>query len=178
MGTVFSCAADRNDDKRAMREGWNKLPNLPTISNPFDKTATASDKYLDSLETHIDSKYPALDKATDRIKPVLKVLVKLICCIAPLYKFLFQVLYVFYYWAPKSLVQMVIGLSLCFFGGQYLMVLAAIEAWNNTGGKDTMNNLKIVYEEGSKLMSSPQFAISSKVASPPLLVALAALDSP
>ena len=86
-------------------------------------------------------------QATDILKPILKVLIKLLCCIAPLYKFLFQALYLFYAWAPKSLIQMVCGLSLCFFGGQYLMVLAAIEAWNNTGGKDTMNNLKIVYEE-------------------------------
>jgi len=69
----------------------------------------------------------------------------------PLYKFLFQLLYVFYVWAPKSLLQMTAGLALCFFGGRYLLVLAALEAWNNTGGKDTMNNLKIVYEEGSRI---------------------------
>ncbi|KAL1520765.1 hypothetical protein AB1Y20_022331 [Prymnesium parvum] len=140
------------------RRGWGKLESaelkLPKLSNPFDPKPVASDNYLDNLENYIDAKYPVLDKCTDVVKPVLKLFVRLLCAVAPLYKFLFQAIYFFYTWAPKSLVKMVAGISLCFFGGQYLMSLAALEAWNNTGGKQTMENLKIVYEEARKMIEA------------------------
>jgi len=155
MGAAGSCAKDRKPPGfKKLEEGLSHLE-LPKLSNPFDKSEkTEGDKYIDSLEQYVDKNYPFLDKCTDVANPVIKVLVRLVCCVAPLYKFLFQAIYIFYKWAPKCLLQMAIGLSLCFFGGQYLMVLAAIEAWNNTGGKDTMNNLKIVFEEGQAMLKN------------------------
>jgi hypothetical protein len=48
---------------------------------------------------------------------------------------------------PDELFEAVFGLFLCFFGGRYMITLAAIEAYKMCGWDQTLKYLKIIYED-------------------------------
>merc|ERR1712224_1113080 len=48
---------------------------------------------------------------------------------------------------PKDVLRMLYGLVLCFFGGQYVATLAAIEAFNALGGQKTIPDFVYVIQE-------------------------------
>eukprot|EP00443_Scrippsiella_acuminata_P007667 CAMPEP_0115261442 /NCGR_PEP_ID=MMETSP0270-20121206/48860_1 /TAXON_ID=71861 /ORGANISM="Scrippsiella trochoidea, Strain CCMP3099" /LENGTH=507 /DNA_ID=CAMNT_0002677319 /DNA_START=14 /DNA_END=1537 /DNA_ORIENTATION=+ len=63
-------------------------------------------------------------------------------------------LYAIYKQLPMNIIQMIFGLSLCFFGGVYYTAIAAIEAANNMGGEDLVIHLRTCWEEGSRITTA------------------------
>lgn len=64
-----------------------------------------------------------------------------------LYVWLFRCGYAVYERLPKNVLQAVFGLALAFFGGTYLVTLAAVEAFCKVGGEVLWDELAFIYEQ-------------------------------
>ena len=91
--------------------------------------------------------YPKIVATLKFFQPCLRAIWNLLCCILPLYGALFRFLYILYDWAPKKVITMVVGCVLCFFGGTYVVSLAAIEAFIRMGGERLWDDMVYVYDQ-------------------------------
>ena len=91
--------------------------------------------------------YPKIVATLKFFQPCLRAIWNLLCCILPLYGALFRFLYFLYDWAPKKVITMVVGCVLCFFGGTYVVSLAAIEAFIRMGGERLWDDMVYVYDQ-------------------------------
>jgi hypothetical protein len=65
------------------------------------------------------------------------------------YVWLGKKLYAIYKILPTNIINMIFGVTLCFFGGTYFATFAAVEAAINLGGADLWVHLQTVWDEGS-----------------------------
>jgi len=56
--------------------------------------------------------------------------------------------YALYNRLPTNVIEMLIGIGLCFFGGAYFTSIAALEAAHSFGGKRMVENLQALHEQG------------------------------
>ena len=86
-------------------------------------------------------------KASPILVPVTSTAVFILNWVGPLYFKLGQFIYWFLSSLPWDLLQAVLGLCLCFFGGGYCATIAAAEAFLMHGWPTTHRNLLLVYED-------------------------------
>lgn len=55
---------------------------------------------------------------------------------------------------PLNIVQMIIGLALCYFGGTFVMTIAAAEAFRTMGAEKTINDIKVIAHEVGKVFEA------------------------
>lgn len=115
-----NCAKERGNDAQRAMDYIRQLRDLPEDS-PIKKGIACFLKY--------------------GVKPLL--------CIATVYVKIFKALYVVYTYLPMTILQMIFGITLCFFGGCYLMVLAAVEAFRNMGGQRFIDDMTVLWEQGN-----------------------------
>jgi hypothetical protein len=111
-------------------------------------------KYVLAAAEAAEHKFPATKAAVDCFKPFVGWIVRALCIIGPLYKWLYIMLYNLYKWAPKNVVKMFFGVALCFFGGTYVASLAAFEAFRKMGGERTYADLRYVYEQAKAVIEA------------------------
>lgn len=70
-------------------------------------------------------------------------------CIGMVYVWIFRKLYVVYCFLPLNILQMIFSIALCFYGGHFLMSIAAIEAFRNMGGQNFMEDMKVIWQQGT-----------------------------
>ena len=109
------------------------------------------------LEGIVKGDAPVAEKVLAVLKvfqPCMSAIWRGLCCLLPLYMKLFEWLYFLYYWAPKKVVTMAIGVVLCFFGGTYMASLAAIEAFIRMGGERLWGDVVFVAMEVKKVVDA------------------------
>ena len=104
-------------------------------------------RYMDAAATLADSHHSGCASCLRAATPVVTALIWVAAKVAPLYLWLFRKAYWFYTWAPKNVLQMCFGVALAFFGGTYLVAIAAVEAFRQMGWQRTWADLKVVYAE-------------------------------
>mmetsp|Transcript_48677 Transcript_48677/g.136934 ORF Transcript_48677/g.136934 Transcript_48677/m.136934 type:complete len:399 (+) Transcript_48677:851-2047(+) len=52
---------------------------------------------------------------------------------------------------PLDLLYAIFGFIICFFGGMYPTTIAAMEAWQQSGGETAKENMKVLYNEAKKV---------------------------
>jgi hypothetical protein len=88
---------------------------------------------------------PAISQMILRSAPAIQVLVQFINIVGPIIVTAFQFLHSIYEKLPFALLQALMGLSMCFFGGAYTASIAAAEAFAITGWETTKSALNEVY---------------------------------
>jgi hypothetical protein len=127
-----------------------KLDELdPDITRMPDKDRMA--KYVDAVADTITTRYPNTKKFVDSTKCLWTALLRVIFFVAPLYWWLYTLLYTVYKVLPKNIIMMVFGVCLCFFGGNFWASLAAIEAARQLGGDRMIEELKILWVEAGNV---------------------------
>mmetsp|Transcript_67061 Transcript_67061/g.111499 ORF Transcript_67061/g.111499 Transcript_67061/m.111499 type:complete len:445 (+) Transcript_67061:109-1443(+) len=82
-----------------------------------------------------------------KVAPCLTCLWPLTTYIIKLYVWVFQLAYFIFTWLPKNVALMIYGVSMCFYGGRYLTIFAAIEAFRSLGWKAFLENLQFIWEQ-------------------------------
>merc|ERR1712046_563543 len=86
---------------------------------------------------------PYIEKAA----PLLAGAVVVFRIVLPLYVKLLRKLYEVYCMLPHNIVISLYGFALCFLGGQYDVLIAAIETYKITGYESTIKNLQILHAQ-------------------------------
>jgi len=118
------------------------------------RTSTARiERYIDAVSTQAESLDPYAKKCIDACKPCIVLAIKGLMFLVPFYKSVYSFLLVIYLRLPKNIAKMVLGAILCFFGGKYVVTIAAIEAFRTMGWQRAYADLMVCYEQG-KLVAS------------------------
>jgi len=124
------------------------IPDKGVLSDALDGARLPENsrinKWLDAAATQADKFNPNAGACMRATKPVTIAAIRVIMCVAPLYKALYMFLYKLYQKAPVNVIQMVFGGFLCFFGGHYFASLAAIEAFRQFGWTQLVEHLTII----------------------------------
>jgi len=103
--------------------------------------------YLDAAVVKAADISPKLATAITVVKPFVIIPIRLILCLIPIYMWLFTLLYKIWQILPTNIVQAIVGLALCFFGGTYAISIAAIEAFRQLGWKALVAELTVVWQQ-------------------------------
>ena len=90
---------------------------------------------------------PALARLLLQFAPLIRAIMMVLSVVAPIYLKAFQLLHAIIKVMPWDLVQALVGLGLCFFGGKYCASIAAAEAFYLTGWARTRGALGQIYTE-------------------------------
>jgi hypothetical protein len=104
-------------------------------------------KITSLLELATNNSPPALARLLLQFAPVIRILMAILSVVAPIYLKAFQLLHAIIKVMPWDLVQALVGLGLCFFGGKYCASIAAAEAFYLTGWARTRGALGQIYTE-------------------------------
>jgi len=94
---------------------------------------------------------PWLVPYLEKLEPVLSVLATILGYMIPIYIFLWDKFELFMAICPPALFKSIAGLLMCFFGGFFPTLIAAIEAWNMAGGQGAKDALSYCYTEFKKV---------------------------
>lgn len=118
------------------------------FKSPFTARDEAKRDRIDQLVLAASEKVPPqLAQYVQMAAPAIKVLTQFIATVSPLYVQAGLFLYNLGSALPWNLLQALLGLGLCFFGGGYCASIAAVEAFALTGWVTTRAALVDVYEE-------------------------------
>jgi len=118
------------------------------FKSPFTARDEAKRDRIDQLVLAASEKVPPqLAQYVQMAAPAIKVLTQFIATVGPLYVQAGLFLYNLGSALPWNLLQALLGLGLCFFGGGYCASIAAVEAFALTGWVTTRAALVDVYEE-------------------------------
>lgn len=121
-----------------------------------DKPVVALKKMSDSyrMEAYIDAVSAAAERWSPRTagclqacKPCLFLLVRLVMFLWPIYMAIYTTIYRVISILPGDMIMMVFGVCLCFFGGTYMVSIAAIEAFRHLGGSKCLEDVKYVMSQ-------------------------------
>jgi len=90
---------------------------------------------------------PWLVPYVQKLEPVLALVAWAIGKLIPIYIWLWDKVELFLSICPPSLLESIIGLVMCFFGGFFPTLIAAVESWNMSGGSAARESLQYCYEE-------------------------------
>lgn len=118
-----------------------------TLKNRKGERGSASDRAATYVEepAHIPPDSPLAKGCVCFLEYGAKPLMMLIKGYVWLYGKMYDVLKTL----PWNVLEMIFGLALCFFGGEYFVSIAAVEAARGLGGKAIWENLSVVYAQGS-----------------------------
>lgn len=127
------------------------------VKSPFTARDEAKRDRIDQLLLAASQRVPPqVAKYLEMAAPAIKMLTQFIAIVGPLYVQAGTVLYNLGSSLPWDLLQAVLGLGLCFFGGGYCTSIAAVEAFALTGWPTTRAALVDVYEEAQLVYNASE----------------------
>lgn len=115
----------------------------------FGETAT---RYLQGIKTKLPSNVqPYVDKATPIIAKVADLIEKAIPFFILAYTKIMEFWEKLSPYHPELLAPAAMGLIMCFFGGSYMTLIAAVEAYRLTGWESTYNCVMDLYHDFQKV---------------------------
>jgi len=91
-----------------------------------------------------------------KVEPFLALLAWILMKTIPLYMYVFEKVEEFFQVVPADLVQALFGLTICFFGGFFPTLIAAGEAWVQSGGDDCRRSLGIIMQQLKQVKAANQ----------------------
>lgn len=110
-------------------------------------------RYIDAAAT-ADKVNPTVASCLRAAEPALSLLLRGLMLVVPLYTWLYKRAYELYIAAPTNVLQVVFGAALCFFGGTFVVSLAAIEAFRLMGWQRVMADVHVIIEQASLVHSA------------------------
>jgi len=126
------------------------VPDEPESSKYMPKSAGRIQKLI---AASADKAPPALVPYIKKLEPVLAMFIWVLAQLAPLFGLIFSMVESFLDICPPDLVQSVVGLIVCFFGGFFPTTIAASEAWVQAGGNAAQESLMTLINELKQLKS-------------------------
>jgi len=96
----------------------------------------------------------ALQPYIEKAEPILAYIIWAISKIVPIYLYAFEKIEEYSKLIPADLITAIMGLVVCFFGGMFPTVIAAVEAWNIAGGAHAQECLMVAYNEIKKVRAA------------------------
>ena len=151
--------------KKPSKAFLDKFPTAPNIFGAAENTTKSGykrlsqdDRIAKSLEAAAiaaEKDNPQLASCLRALGPCANIIVKGLLVIIPIYVYIYKWIVYLYYVLPKNAIKVVFGLALCFFGGPYLMVFAAIEGWRKMGWERAYVDIMILYDAVRALPRAP-----------------------
>jgi len=123
------------------KSGYKRLSREERINKSIEAAAIAASK---------DN--PQLASCVRALAPVLNIFIKLLLIIIPIYQYIFKWCLYLYYVLPKNAISIIFGLALCFAGGAYLTVFAAIEGFRKMGWERAYKDIMILYDAAKEVV--------------------------
>ena len=112
-----------------------------------ERRSEAKVKQIEALKLAALQPPPSLAVLVNQGAPYVLKACEVLGAVAPIYWRAGRAVYDLYHFLPVDLIQAVIGLILCFFGGAYCTTIAAVEAFNLAGWSTTRDALEEIYED-------------------------------
>ncbi|CAK9004552.1 unnamed protein product [Durusdinium trenchii] len=127
--------------------GSQAQPLLPKGFNPFDRLARNPKvaKYIQSVSDVGEN--PKLQETLESLKPCVLATLSGLRYVVQLYFSLYSAAYAFVEKLPQDELKFVIGFILCFFGGVFVALIAAVEAFRTMGGQSLYDDMAYVQLE-------------------------------
>jgi len=136
-----------------------EFPSLPDLREPTgpdckyrsdsERIQIAIEAACQAAETKFGERAESAVSCVRHSKACIGFSWRVISMIVKLYIWVFRVGNWCYKSAPKEVVKMVFGLTLAFFGGTYLVTLAAIEAARKVGGESLWHEVRFVFQQAT-----------------------------
>jgi len=104
-------------------------------------------RYIEAAAQMSENRAPQCAAVLRAAKPVFAMFLNIIILVAMGYAKLYSHLYNIYCELPLNQIQMLVGLLLCFFGGTYVTLIAAVEAFRTMGGQGVYDHLAFVWSQ-------------------------------
>jgi len=123
------------EKEQTTASGYKRLSNDERIKRNLEAAAVAAEK-----------ENPNLAACLRTMSPVMTLFVKGVLVLIPIYEYIFKWCIYLYYVLPKNALLCIFGLTLCFFGGPYLAVFAAIEGFAKMGWERAYADILVIYD--------------------------------
>ena len=119
---------------------------LPPPEMPSTKLTNASriNKYIDAVQSQAEAFNPQAAGCIGACKPAVTAVIRGVQFVWPWYMWAYSWIYYYVSMAPRTVVQMIFGIALCFFGGTYVASIAAIEAFRQFGGQKVYAEVEVI----------------------------------
>ena len=119
---------------------------LPPPEMPSTKLTDASriNKYIDAVQSQAEAFNPQAAGCIGACKPAVTAVIRGVQFVWPWYMWAYSWIYYYVSMAPRTVVQMIFGIALCFFGGTYVASIAAIEAFRQFGGQKVYAEVEVI----------------------------------
>lgn len=134
----------RSSEQRAHDERIRRLQG--TVKR--DPAAKRLQQYMEGMEDQLPAGAAARCKP---FMPVLTVLVYVIYYLGKYVAFLWGVAFKLWEMAPQTVLKIVYGLALCFFGGTYVVSIAALEAFMAAGWRRAYYSSLVLYDDSRRI---------------------------
>jgi len=131
--------------EKKTKSGYKRLSNDERINKSLEAAALAAEK---------DN--PQLAQCLRTFKPIVNVVVKGVMIAIPIYEYIFKWCLVLYYVLPKNALKVIFGVALCFFGGPYLTVFAAIEGFRKMGWERAYADVMILWDAAKDVLKASE----------------------
>eukprot|EP00933_Yihiella_yeosuensis_P014642 TRINITY_DN13046_c1_g1_i2.p1 TRINITY_DN13046_c1_g1~~TRINITY_DN13046_c1_g1_i2.p1 ORF type:complete len:390 (+),score=56.84 TRINITY_DN13046_c1_g1_i2:83-1171(+) len=106
-------------------------------------------KFLDVAASMATTQTPRLAEAVKQLKPLLDILITVVGYIGEVYYTIYSSAYNIYTMLPQYEFEALVGLVLCFFGGFYVTLIAAVEAFRTMGGHALYDEMEYISSQVS-----------------------------
>jgi len=103
------------------------------------------ERYIESAANLSQGYSPQCAGCLRAFNPFFAVMLQGLIWVVRLYAQLYNYAYTIYVVLPATELQMILGLILCFFGGTYVALIAAIEAFRTMGGEQLYRDLEFIW---------------------------------
>eukprot|EP00659_Diplonema_papillatum_P021419 gene21419-32942_t len=122
-------------------------PQSPSSLGREDESEDLASTLTSTMVKTMVEKYPAVEEAFKALRPVGVWLSAQFDVVAPYFWHAWQYVKAFVSRCPLEIATALTGLVLCFFGGAFVTLIAAFEAFRLCGGSRTILHLKAVYRD-------------------------------
>ena len=132
--------------KKAAEKLWHDIVNdRPPPCMPFADVSKRMEKYIDLLISQIpEGKIPP---SIEPLKPKIILGIQIFSATLGWLSFIGRWVYRIYKMLPHNLAQMLFGLALCYFGGAFMMTIAAAEAFRTMGAERAIRDVSAIMEQ-------------------------------
>lgn len=103
-------------------------------------------RYVESAASMSEGYSPQCAGCLRSFNPFFAMMLQFLVCAVQLYAKLYTHAYSIYKQLPADQIQMIVGLVLCFFGGTYVALIAAVEAFRTMGGEQLWEDLDCIWD--------------------------------
>jgi hypothetical protein len=139
-------SADAWSRRKSEAEDHAEMVRQKRASVRRDPTEKRLAKYMD----HIGDKLPGGKDTAEKLKPLTPVMafvLKVLWIWAKYTSKAFEIFWIVWEQLPKTFIKVLYGVTLCFFGGTFVVGIAAIEAFFAAGWRRAYYSALVVYDE-------------------------------